>query len=322
MTFAALKRGGIALCCLALILSVRTQALALDKRTSLAISHYIMAVVHEDLGDIDAAIGEYKKALHSDASTSAIHLNLASSYIKKNDLPKAIEELQQTIHLEPEAVEPHAILALIYSSQSKSGQAAAEYELALKNASRLEPKNIEIYRSLGSIYLQQNKPKEAEGVYKLILDFAPNDAQAHFYLANVYNELKNSALCEKELVKAIELKPDYAEALNYLGYLYVEADKGLDQAEVWIKKAIELDPENGAYIDSLGWLYFKKGDLVKSLQLLQKAGDLMLDAVIFEHLGHVYLKMNDPQNARLNWQKSLRINPKQEVLKKKLEALK
>lgn len=307
--------------CLAAPLIIKTNSLALDKKASSAISHYIMGVISEDTGDIDTAIQEYKKALNSDEDTSVIHLNLASSFIKKDDTPKAVEELKSVIKLDPEAVEPHAILALLYTSQNKHEMAAVEYETALKNAAKQQPKNIEIYKSLGAIYLQQKKYKEAQDTYLLIIQLAPEDAQAHFYLGSIYNELKKNNLSEKELKEAIRLKPDYHEALNYLGYLWVEENKNLEQAETMIRDALKIDSDNGAYIDSLGWLYFKRAKYKEALKELERAGSLMDDPVIFEHLGQVYLKMNDKEKAKLNWQKSLQMDPKQDILREKLEKL-
>jgi predicted Zn-dependent protease len=112
-------------------------------------------------------------------------------------------------------------------------------------------------------------------------------------------------LAEKELRRALELKPDFHQALNFLGYLYVEENRNLDEAETMIRKALELEPDNGAYVDSLGWLYFKKGNASESLKELQKASLLLEDPVIYDHLGDVYLKINDRAKAKLNWEKSL-----------------
>jgi Tfp pilus assembly protein PilF len=308
--------------CLTTLLCVSRGAFAFDKKESSALSHYIMGVVYEDLGDIDNAIQEYRAALKQDSGNSVVHLNLASSLIKKNEIPKAIEELNIVVQLDPEAVEPHAILALLYSSQNKTDLAAREYEQALKGAAKLQPKNVEIYKSLAAIYLQQKKFTEAESTYKLIIGLSPNDSTAYFYLGSIYNELKNDAAAEKELKRAIELKPDYAEALNFLGYLYVEQDRNLDQGARLIRKALEAEPDNGAYVDSLGWYYFKKGKYKEAQKELERASNLVDDPVVYDHLGELYLKLRDPQKAKASWQKSLQLDPAQESVKKKIENLK
>ena len=307
--------------CLLTPLFLPTRALGLDKKASRSLSHYIMGVFCDDLGDIDEAIHEYRASLDLDTENSYTRLNLATSYIKKNEPEKAKNELITAGRLDPEAVEPHAILALLYSSQNKLDLAAREYEIALKNASRLAPNNIDLYRTLGLLYLQQKKFKEAEDTYKLMLALAPNDAETYFYLANVYDELKERQKCEDNLAKALELKPDYHEALNYLGYLYVEGDKDLDRAETMIKKALEMQPDSGAYVDSLGWLYFKQGKPEAALKELERASLLLEDPVIYDHLGEVYSRLGNAAQARLNWQKSLKLDSRQEKVKKKIEAL-
>ena len=304
--------------CLLIFLSINTKAFAFDKKESATLSHYIMAAMYEQLGDIDTAIQEYKKALKTDNKSSVIHINLASLYIKKNEIPKAIEELNLTVKLEPEAVEPHAILALLYSSQNQPDLATSEYEIALKNASKREPNNIDIYKTLGAIYLQQKKFKEAESTYRLILGLSPDDAQAHFYLGSIYEELKDRPRAIAELKKSLQLNPDYHEAMNYLGYLYVEENQNLNAAETMIKKALTMQPDSGAYVDSLGWLYFKQGKLPEAIKELEKAASLMEDPVIYGHLGDAYFKIGDTANAKLNWQKSLKLDAKQDKIKEKL----
>jgi tetratricopeptide (TPR) repeat protein len=303
------------------ILAVRSIALASDKLAASSLSHYIMGVVCADLGDVDGAIKEYRKALAADVEAAPIHLNLAVSLIKKNEPEAAIRELKEVERLSPEAIEPHAILAILYSSQDKVDLALSEYEAALFRASKLRPEDIDIYKSLGILYLRQNKLKEAQSVYRLIAALSPQDPEAHFYLGSVYYELKQENLFEQELKKALELKPDYAEALNFLGYAFVEQNKNLYQAEMMIQKAIRLEPDNGAYIDSLGWLYFKQGRIKKAKDLLEKAASLMEDPAIYDHLGDAYFKLKEVGKAKINWQKSLELNPKQDNLKKKIEAL-
>jgi Tfp pilus assembly protein PilF len=282
------------------------------------LSHYIMALYCDDLGDIDRAIQEYRKAIEAGAQSYLLHLNLASAFIKKNDIPSAILALKQSISLAPDAVEPHAILALIYTTQNKVELATQEYALALKNASQLEPENVDIYKSLGMLYLQQRKLKEAEGIFKLIAGLSPLDEQAHFYLGSTYYNLEDYPSVEKELKSAVKLKPDYHEALNFLGYFYLEQDRDINKAGNLIKKALSFDPENGAYIDSLGWFYFKKGRFKEALSQLEKAASFLSDPVIYEHLGDVFMKLGNRDNAKLNWEKSLKLDSAQEQVKEKL----
>ncbi len=287
MVFGAKKLRLAVLFCLVSVFLCGRPGLALDKRSSSALSHYIMAVIYDDLGNKGSAIEEYQQALRLDNKNTAIRLNLAVTYIKNNEINKACPELELIGKLDPEAVDAHAILSFLYSLQNKPGEASREYEIALKNASKLNPQNIEIYKSLGALYVSQEKFQAAENIYRLIIDLSPADS----------------------------------EALNCLGYLYIEENKNLDAAEVMIKKALQAQPDNGAYLDSLGWLYFKKGKIDEALKLLLRASALTEDSVIYDHLGDLYSKISDPDNAKINWGKSLKLDPKQDKVKQKLETL-
>ncbi|MFH1440506.1 MAG: tetratricopeptide repeat protein, partial [Candidatus Omnitrophota bacterium] len=273
------------LICLIASLCFINDSFAIDKKASLSLSHYIMAIIYDDLGDVRSAIQEYKSALRTDKKNIVIHLNLALAYIKNNDIEKAVEELNTCVKIDTQAVESHAILAFLYSLQNKTEEANVEYETALKNAAKRNPENISIYKDLGFLYLQQKKLDAAEKMYRLVIDASDKDADAHYYLACIYDEKGDKKELEKELKKVLEINPDYHEALNYLGYFYVEQGKNLDEAEKLIKKALKLQPDNGAYVDSLGWLYFKKGDINLAIKTLTQAIGLLKDPVIYEHLG-------------------------------------
>jgi Tfp pilus assembly protein PilF len=281
-----------------------------------------MALFYDNSGELDLAVKEYEDALKFDRDNPLIHLNFAVTLIRKNEITRARDELSLSIKLDPEATEPHAVLALLNLTEGKLDLAAMEYEIALKNASKLNPKNVEVYKSLGALYLRQGNVKKAEETYRFISELAPSDPEVHFYLGVVYGELNNNVLLEKELKKAISLKPDYAEALNFLGYIYVERNKNFKVAENLIKRALKVDSDNGAYHDSLGWLYYKRGKIKEAKEALEKAASLVSDPGISDHLGDVFFKMKDTANARLNWEESLRLNPLQESVEKKIEGLK
>ena len=71
----------------------------------------------------------------------------------------------------------------------------------------------------------------------------------------------------------LEMNPENAGAMNYLGYMLADRDVRLDEAYQLIKKAIDQDPNNGAYLDSLGWVYFRQGKLNEAEGVLVRALD-------------------------------------------------
>jgi Tfp pilus assembly protein PilF len=104
----------------------------------------------------------------------------------------------------------------------------------------------------------------------------------------------------------IGIDPNNANALNYLGYTYVDLGIQLDEAEQLIRKALELKPDDGYITDSLGWVFYKRKEFDKALPIMMKAAKLVPDdPTILEHLGDVYLQLNDKENAMKSYKRSL-----------------
>ena len=125
--------------------------------------------------------------------------------------------------------------------------------------------------------------------------------------------------------QAIVLDPaNAAEVYNYLGYMWVEHNMHLDEAEQMIGKALELDPTNGAYLDSIGWLKFRKGKYEEALADLLRAAQALTrdDPVVFEHIGDTYARLNKIPQALEYWQKAIALDAENATLAEKVESTK
>jgi Flp pilus assembly protein TadD len=84
--------------------------------------------------------------------------------------------------------------------------------------------------------------------------------------------------------RALELEPEYANALNGMGYILACEGKDGARALTYCRKAVDLKPENAAYLDSLAWAYHKLGFSDEALIQIRKAIDLAPEsAEIREH---------------------------------------
>ena len=79
--------------------------------------------------------------------------------------------------------------------------------------------------------------------------------------AKLLDEAKKIEAADQAFRKVLEINPDNAGALNYLGYMLVDHGMKVEEATGMIKKALDSDTDNGAYLDSLGWAYFRQGKL-------------------------------------------------------------
>ena len=108
----------------------------------------------------------------------------------------------------------------------------------------------------------------------------------------------------------LEHQPDNADALNYLGYTWVDKGVNLNRAFDMIRKAVELEPKSGAIIDSLGWAHYKLGQYSEARLKLEDAAERSPNsATIIDHLGDVYWKLGRHREAGYQWERALELDP-------------
>jgi Flp pilus assembly protein TadD len=125
--------------------------------------------------------------------------------------------------------------------------------------------------------------------------------------------------------QVLEQNPDHAEALNFIGYSWADANRNLDEALNYILRAMELKPGNGYIQDSLGWVYFRLGNLERAEKELRAALELVPDDPhISDHLGDVYSAMGEYEKARQAYLMALEkfdSGKKRDGVQKKLDDL-
>ena len=106
----------------------------------------------------------------------------------------------------------------------------------------------------------QGKLDEAVACYRRALELKPDYAEAHNNLGNALKDqgkLDEAVACYR---RALELKPDYAEAHNNLGNALKDQGK-LDEAVACYRRALELKPDFAEAHDNLGSALEEMGDL-------------------------------------------------------------
>lgn len=185
--------------------------------------------------------------------------------------------------------------------------------------------NPNVHFVLGMNYFSLEEYKESIASITNAIQIDPQNPNYYFFRASAYEKNKQIKETIQDLKKSIELDDKNAATYNYLGYLYVENNMELTEALIFIKKAVELEPDNGAFQDSLGWVLFKMEKLKESLHHLNLAVQIMLDKkeddpVVYDHLGDLFYKLNDMDNANENWKKSAEIQnsptEKEKILQK------
>ena len=241
---------------------------------------------------------------------------IATFYEYKNNLFLAAKYMQKYIKYAKDIDEvPYLKLAYYFALLKKYKDVQKVLTTANK---KFNSENTKLM--LFFYYYDNKKYEDAINVLYELKSISSTFKRIDFYLGLCYDQLGNFQKTEYFMNKAIEQDPTDHEALNYLGYLYADKNVNLDKAEQLILKALSYEPTNYAYIDSLAWVYYRKGLYEKSEELFEQIKNCN-DSVVYEHIGDVKLKLNKIQQAYEYYTKSLKLNPKNKLVKKKLKEI-
>lgn len=214
--------------------------------------------------------------------------------------------------------DPHALNNL--------GYLYAEYgihrDLAQKLCQRAVdqvPGNAGFRDSLGWAAFKNGNFQKAVTELKKSIAINSDSYDAHYHLATVYYVNKDYDEAIAAFKKALELKPNAAEALNNYAYLLAELDKDIAGAFEMARKAVKLEPNNPSYIDTLGWLHYRQKEFPQALELLHRAAQIAPDVgEILFHIGKIQLEMGKFTEAVEFLEKALKADPKFENIEDEL----
>ncbi len=140
----------------------------------------------------------------------------------------------------------------------------------------------------------------------------------YYQLGGAHERVGNIPDAVSNLKKALSLQTDYADAQNYLAYMWAERGENLEEAEQLITKALKSIPDNSAFLDTLAWVLHQQGNHREALKQIKLAiaKSPQPDATLIEHFGDIHLALKQTAEAANAWRESLRIQPNEKVSKK------
>ncbi|MCC7375263.1 MAG: tetratricopeptide repeat protein [Verrucomicrobiales bacterium] len=310
--------------------------------------------LYQSLGESPKALAIYRSLLDSQPNLPGLRERLTEMYLRADDSERAIEQLNGLAAANPTSSFPPSCLGLIALERKRYDEAINHFNQALD----LDPGDSQNHVHLAIALLSQEKAESALEVLERARAKFAHDFELEFYTASALMELKRYDQAVRHLMnaeiiagaslpgrlnhlfyfqagmaneraklydeaaryfeKAIQIKPDFAEALNYLGYMWAERGEHLDRAIQHIRKAVELEPTNGAFIDSLAWALYQHGKTDEALTHQMRAIELTKepDATLYDHLGDILHKLNRFDDAQAAWRRAFEIEPKPEIEEK------
>jgi tetratricopeptide (TPR) repeat protein len=333
--------------------------LVYDTKPENAVVLQKLAEGYQFIDELPRATDIYMELLKRYPNAPGVRERLTNLFLKGGDKDKAMELLRGMIRENPTGrPEAYFILANLLREEKKYGEAAEQLErmLIVKDDAEMayyeltELHNLNEQPEKALLVLAKAKTKFGESFmnrfYRAItysrlkkygeavseLTAAEVLARAtsperlthlfYFQMGAAYERNKEHEEAVKYFEKCLAMEPDFAEAMNYLGYMWAERGENLERAKALIEKAVNQEPDNAAFLDSMAWVLFKLNQPKPALEWMLKAMKINEeeDATLYDHLGDIYASLKNYSKAREAWEKSLKLEVSDEV-KKKLEAV-
>jgi tetratricopeptide (TPR) repeat protein len=264
------------------------------------------AVYHEQ-NKVEQAIAAYQKMVDmgGDQATRAYQLEV-DTYNDARMFDKAVELSRQAVAANPKDREMKLMLAGELVDQGKTDEGL---NLAKSLLSNNDNDDRTVWFALGNIYTRLRRFKDAdEALAKASPMVSKKEDKLYllFLKGQLADRQKHIEQAEGFFRQVLDIDPDNAMTLNYMGYMFADKGVRLQEALKMIRKAVDAEPINGAYLDSLGWTYFKMGEYELAEENLRQAVERdQTDPTVHDHLGDLYEKTGRIRQAASQWELSL-----------------
>ncbi len=135
----------------------------------------------------------------------------------------------------------------------------------VKEKLQKNPDDVDALYHLADLYDRNGQYAEAIDAYKKVIKLKPDMGYAYFKMGTAYDRLNQPAEAINALKKAIKYMPNYAASYNNLGIAYGKLNRFNEEIAA-LKKAIKLRPTYSSARYNLGITYLKTGNKKASMQ--------------------------------------------------------
>jgi tetratricopeptide (TPR) repeat protein len=295
-----------------------------------ALAHFVEGMSLEDSGEMEKAVGAYRKVLNVDPGQSELASRVAALLARDEDFPEAIDVLKDAIKANPNASEPFLQLAFIYANYLKRTDEAIDYA---NRAVAIDPRNIDAYERLFEIALATGDEKKALQSLERAAKVHTDDPAFWTRLGKLYAAIvfKSDSPAKPEQVarvneifkKAAEHAGNDPAVLKEIADYYA-ASQQINQAIPFYLRLLELQPDDTSAREKLAAGFVLTNQRDKAIETLEqvikqhpeKSQPYDLLAGLLDDAGRSLLRANQTAQAKAlfakaaaNYEQSLLINP-------------
>ncbi|UBM57727.1 tetratricopeptide repeat protein [Marinilongibacter aquaticus] len=273
--------------------------------------YHILAKTEVARKDLYAAEMAARKSLELEKGNTYYEEFLADILSREEEYEPAIDLYKTLIKQKPLEMENYLLLAEIYEKLNESNEAIKVYDLLERNLGVEE----EVSMRKQQLYLQQNKVSEAIKEGGKLMESQPLKPEYALNQAQILIQNQELEEAEELLKKFLKTNADTGEAHVMLAEIY-RLQHNQDACDQELSAALmnpKLSPE--IKVRLLG-TYIQLADNSRNEQLLTKAigfgNQLAKDHPdmdqVYIFLGDLYVKTNQPEKARANYEKAIGFN--------------
>ena len=195
------------------------------------------------------------------------------------------------------------VCASIQTSHWRNSESLWKHTLACTSG------NYVGHNNLGLALAMQGRPAEAIGHFQKAVEIKPDYAEAHNNMALLLAERGRSVEARRHFQIALALEPGYADAHNNFGLLLAAQGKSAE-AMAQFQKALDLKGNSAEAHNNLGLLLISLGRPAEAIRHYEQALELKPGyAEAHNNLGLALAAEDRPDEAIGHWEQALRTRP-------------
>jgi tetratricopeptide (TPR) repeat protein len=247
---------------------------ALEIDSTYAEYHVTLAEIYLGMGKMQACFESLEKAIELDNENVRAHLKQAEINIVFHKYKEALQSIDKVIQIDELEAKAYFLRGVVLLENADTVRGIRNFQKAID----VDQDYFDAHLQLGLLYAGK-KNKLAVDYFNNALNIDPGNREVTYYLALYHQETGSYDLAIQLYNSILENDPEFYFAIYNIGYICLVYLQDFEQAIEYFTQALEIDPE---YAEA----YYNRG--------------------------FAYELLNDVENSRKDYKKTLELSPNYE----------